>query len=48
VTSAEVLRVAGEASCDPRTVRRFERGDPIKPMVEQRIKDAMKKLKIKK
>ena len=48
MTNAEVLRVAGEAECDPRTVRRYERGDPVKPMVEERIKSAMKRLKIKK
>ena len=47
MTNVEVLRVAGEAGCDPRTVRRYERGDPVKSMVGDRIKAALKKLGIK-
>lgn len=47
MTNVEVLRVAGEAGCDPRTVRRYERGDTVKPMVGERIRAAMKKLGLK-
>ena len=43
-----IMRVAAEASCDPRTVERFAKGEPVRALVEERIKAAMKKLKIKK
>jgi len=37
----ELRRVAVMAECDPRTVRRFLRGAPIRYMVEQRIRRAL-------
>jgi len=41
---AEVYRVAGEAMCDPRTVRRFMSGERMSAMVRERIRSAMDRL----
>ena len=40
---AHTLRaIAVAASCDPRTVRRFVEGKPVRPMVAERIRKAMR------
>lgn len=48
MNKTDIMRVAAEASCDPRTVQRFANGEPVRALVEERIRAAMKKLKIKK
>jgi DNA-binding LacI/PurR family transcriptional regulator len=48
MTGAQVLQVAAEASCDPRTVRRYLDGKRVRTMARERIEMAMKKLKIRK
>jgi hypothetical protein len=47
MTREETLRIAGAASCDPRTVERYSAGAKLKPLLRKRIEAAMKKLKIK-
>ncbi len=46
VTKADTLRIAGEASCDPRTVERYLAESPVRALVAERIEAAMKKLKV--
>ncbi len=40
----EVLRLAAEAGCDPRTAQRALDGQEVRPLVAERIKRAAKKL----
>lgn len=48
VTDQQVKRVAVEAFCDPRTVRKYlATPDEVRLSVRERIEAAMKKLKIK-
>lgn len=44
---ADVLRIAAQAQVDPRTVKAFLSGKSIRPLGAERIRDAMKALKIR-
>jgi hypothetical protein len=46
LTRQQVLALAGEAGCDPRTVERVYEGKGTKKLVRARIEEAAKKLKI--
>jgi hypothetical protein len=41
MSDAEVLHIAADAVCDPRTVRRHIAGEAIRATVAQRIDDAI-------
>jgi hypothetical protein len=47
VSTQDQRRIAAEAECDARTVARYVAGEPVRPLVEERIKRAATKLKIK-
>lgn len=47
MTRADILRVAAEAVCDPRTVAKFTQGQPVRALAAERIREAMRRLKIK-
>ena len=42
----QLREVAVQAHCDPRTVRRFLEGQPVRPALKTRIEKALKQLKI--
>lgn len=46
--NAEILRLAVEAECDQKTVRRFLKGLPVKLASERRILLAASRLRLKK
>lgn len=46
LTRQQVLTLAGEAGCDPRTVERIYDGQASKKLVTERVIAAAKKLKI--
>jgi hypothetical protein len=43
----EILRVAGAAQCDPRTVETYASGGKVRPILRERIEAAMKRLRIR-
>lgn len=47
MTRAEILQVAAEAQCDPRTVKSYVDGKRVYGLSKDRIEAAIKKLKIK-
>jgi hypothetical protein len=44
ITSHDLMRIALEASCDPRSVKKVLEGIPIRPTVHQRIVKAIANL----
>ena len=46
ITKAQLLKSAGEAEVDPRTVARVYEGKPTRGLVRGRIEAAAKKLKM--
>jgi DNA-binding LacI/PurR family transcriptional regulator len=46
LTKDQVLRVASDASCDPRTVERYLRGETVRGKVRERIEEALRKLRL--
>lgn len=42
-----ILRVAGAAQCDPRTVETYAAGGNVRPLLRDRIEAAMKKIRVK-
>lgn len=46
MSEKDVMRIAAEASCDPRTVQKFLAGGATKTKVGERIRGAMKKLRL--
>ena len=47
MTRDEILRIAGAAQCDPRTVETYASGGKVRPLLRERIEAAMKKLRVK-
>ncbi len=43
----DVLKLAAEAKCDPRSAARVLSGEKVKPLTQERIETAAKKLKMK-
>ena len=43
LTRTEEVQIAGEAQCDPRTVRRALRGDLVRPLTLDRIRAVLAK-----
>ena len=41
ITTNDCRRIAAEAVCDPRTVKSFILGDPVRPLLRERIVKAM-------
>lgn len=48
LSDQDVKRVAAEAFCDPRTVRKHLAGEEVRLSVRERIEVSMKKLRVKK
>ena len=46
-SDADVLRIAAEAACDPRTVRRYLDGDHVYKSTAEHVRRAMQKLGMK-
>jgi DNA-binding LacI/PurR family transcriptional regulator len=44
MTRAQMMLIAGEASCDVRTVKKYLDGQPISALPKERIEAAMKRL----
>lgn len=42
----ELRRIAVAASCDPKTVRRFLTGEPVRPTCRARIESALRTLNL--
>jgi hypothetical protein len=47
LSERDARRLAAEASLDVRTVKKFLAGDPVRPLVAERIRVAAKTLKLK-
>ncbi len=46
ITRKDILAIAGEAQCDPRTVASIYAGEKSKTLVRERVVEAAKRLKI--